>query len=76
MIGSVDESLSDFLLRTCLAVGLLEIPSSLQAVVKARKINDSIERPLKEILKDGDLMYLFCEELPNAIKIKVSLQFK
>lgn len=73
MVGSAEEPLEDFLARVCLTLGLPSVPASLQAVVKAQRIDEDRNVSLGSIIQDGDLMYLFSDDLPKAVKLRVSL---
>ncbi|MHA2370489.1 MAG: HesA/MoeB/ThiF family protein [Candidatus Hodarchaeales archaeon] len=73
MVGSAEEPLEDFLSRVCLTLGLPSVPASLQAVVKAQRIDEDRKASLGSIIHNGDLMYLFSDDLPKAIKLRVSL---
>ncbi|MFX0117192.1 MAG: ThiF family adenylyltransferase [Candidatus Hodarchaeota archaeon] len=73
MAGSKAEPLEDFLSRICLTLGLPSVPSSLQAVVRAQRIDQDRTVALGSVVRNGDLIYLVSDDLPKAVKIRVSL---
>ncbi|MFQ5976669.1 MAG: ThiF family adenylyltransferase [Candidatus Heimdallarchaeota archaeon] len=73
MVGSAEEPLEDFLSRVYLTLGLLRVPSSLEIVVKTQRIDQDSSLLLGDAIQSGDLMYLFSDDLPKAVKIRVSL---